>query len=307
MIDFKEIELSDKKWADGLIAVANMRGCHQNFTNLFIWSGIYNQRVARVNDYLVIKGGRNGNTQRYYFPAGSGDIKPVILAMKQDAADCGHEFVLSGLSPGNASMLDTLFPGSFEYSEWRNGFDYVYYLDKLVGLPGRKLHAKRNHINYFKKNNNWKFEPVTLKNLDECRKMNEEWYIVNNYKDDNGLMAERTVVERCFENFSDLGLEGGMLSSDGRIIAYTMGEILNSDTYVIHVEKAFSDIRGAYQMINREFASMIQEKHSQIVYVNREDDMGNKGLRKAKLSYFPDKMEEKYTARYIGERVKSGG
>jgi hypothetical protein len=296
MISFKKIELRDKEWMQGLIATVDIKGCHQSFTNLFVWADIFEHRVARIDDYIVIKGGRSGGPRRYLYPIGVGDIMPVINAMMQDAADCGHRFVVTGLSYDNVKELDAMFPGRFEYKKRRDGFDYVYLLDKLISLSGRKLHAKRNHINYFKENNQWSFEPITADNLAECQRMSDEWYIANDYAKDPGLVDERKVVSRCFRYYSELGLEGGILRSDGRIIAYTMGEILNSDTYVIHIEKAFADIRGAYQMINREFASLIKERYPHIVYVNREDDMGDKGLRKAKLSYYPDRMEEKYIA-----------
>jgi hypothetical protein len=301
MIDFKKIEPEDKQWIDGLLAPAGIRSCNHNFTNLFIWSDTFNHRVARINDYLVVKGGKTGDIQRYLYPAGTGDIKPVITAMKQDAADCGHGFMLMGLLTENVTELDMLFPGNFEFRKRRDGFDYIYLLEKLVSLPGRKLHAKRNHINYFKGNRDWRFEHITPQNLPECRRMNDEWYVKKGYRDNKGLIDERYAVDRCFDNFSVLGLEGGILRSDGKIIAYTMGEILNSDTYVIHIEKAFGGIRGAYQMINREFAYYIKHRHPHMLYVNREDDMGSKGLRRAKLSYYPDRMVEKYTAGYIGK------
>jgi hypothetical protein len=108
---------------------------------------------------------------------------------------------------------------------------------------------------------------------------------------------EKCAVRRCFDHYQELGLEGGFIRLDGRIIAYTMGEQLNNDTYVIHIEKAFGDIQGSYQLINQQFAALIQEKYPQIVFVNREEDMGLDGLRKAKLSYHPDKMEVKSWAK----------
>ena len=297
MIKFKRIGLEDKAWMDELIAAADKASCNQNFTNLFIWSDTYNHLVARIDDYLVVKGGL-GDVKRYLFPTGSGDIKPVIEAMMQDALHCRHEFVMVGLLPEDVALLEKHYKGSFEFKKRRDGFDYVYLLERLVLLPGRKLHAKRNHINFFIENNEWMFEPITPENLGECRKMNEEWYRQKEHSCSTGLANERKAVEKCFENYFGLGLEGGLLRASGRIVAYTIGEPLNSDTYVIHIEKAFSSIRGAYQMINREFANFIKDKYPHIIYVNREDDMGDKGLRKAKLSYYPDRMIEKYTATY---------
>jgi hypothetical protein len=303
MLNFKRIGLEDKVWMDELIAAADKASCSQNFTNLFIWADTYNHLVARMNDYLVVKGGL-GDVKRYLFPTGCGDIRPVIAAMMQDALACGHEFVMVGLLPEDAALLEKLYKGSFEFKKWRDGFDYVYLLEKLILLPGRKLHAKRNHINFFIENNDWTFEPINRENLGECRKMNEEWYREKGQSCNAGLANERRAVDKCFENYSELGLEGGLLRASGRIVAYTIGEPLNSDTYVIHIEKAFSSIRGAYQMINREFASYIKDNHPHIIYVNREDDTGDKGLRRAKMSYYPDRMIEKYTARYKRSSMK---
>lgn len=298
MIDFRKVELSDKKWMEPLIKAADMPGCHLNFTNIFTWSEINNYRVAQVNNYLVVKGFINDLTY-YFYPAGWGDIKTVIEAMKKEATSCGHEFALSGVSPENILILQSLYPDNFEYQEMRYGFDYVYLLDKLVTLAGNKFHSKRNHINRFMKDNSWNFEPISSENLGECWEMNIEWCKEHGSCDEDQLAEENCAVRRCFKYFTELGLEGGLIRSNDRVIAYTMGEKLNSDTYVIHIEKAFGDIQGAYQMINREFAAFIQQNHPQMIYVNREEDMGLEGLRKAKLSYYPFKMEEKFIAKYF--------
>lgn len=298
MINFQEIKLKDKEWMEPLIVAADMAGSHQNYTNMFAWSKIFEFRVAKVNDYLVVKGGSDAD-QFYLYPAGCGDIKPVIEVLKQDAAECGHSLTFLGVSPENREEINSLFPGKFIYEEMRDSYDYVYKLEKLESLSGNKLHSKRNHINYFKKNNTWSFELITEDNFDECWEMNKKWCEDNDCKEDKYLYKEYCAVRRCFDNYWDLGLEGGLLRKDGKVIAFTMGERLNSDTYVIHIEKAFSEIRGAYQMINREYVAYVKQTHPQMVYVNREEDMGYEGLRKAKLSYYPVKMEEKYSAKHV--------
>ncbi|NLI92800.1 MAG: DUF2156 domain-containing protein [Peptococcaceae bacterium] len=299
MINFKEVEVADKKWIDPLLASSDLSGCHQNFTNIFAWAENYHNRIARVNDFLVVKGSMD-DTPYYFYPSGRGDMKTVFEVMRQDAAECGHDFVLAGISPENISNINHLFPESFRYEEMRDSFDYVYHINGLADLAGRKFQAKRNHINRFRENNlNWRFELITADNLEECWKMNKEWCIIHECSQNELLAMEKCAVKRCFDHFSELGLEGGLLRTDDRVIAYTMGEKLNSNTYVVHIEKAFSDLHGAYQMINRQFALFIREKHPEIVFVNREEDMGLEGLRKAKLSYHPDKMEEKYLAKYI--------
>ena len=298
MINFKEIELSDKRWIDPLLAVADLRGCHQNFTNIFAWSKTYYYRVAQVNSYLVVKGVIN-NIPYYFYPAGTGDIKTVFEVMQEDAASCGHNFVLAGVTPEDRTIIEREFPEHFEYQEMRESFDYVYLLDKLVTLAGNKLHAKRNYINRFhKENQDWSFERISPENLAECWEMNLRWCQTAHCEKDE-IAKESCAVRRCFQHFATLGLEGGLIRVEGKVIAFTMGEILSSDTYVIHIEKAFAKIEGAYQMINREFAAFIQKNYPQQIYVNREEDMGLEGLRKAKLSYHPDKMEVKYLATYF--------
>lgn len=299
MIDFKEIEIEDKVWIAPFLAKADFSGCHQNFTNIFAWSKIYSYRVARVNDFLVVKGVID-DIPYYFYPAGSGDIKNVLEIMKQDAASRGNQFVLAGISPENIEVLDDMFPEHFEYKAMRDIFDYVYRLDKLVTLAGNKMHSKRNHVNRFMKDHqDWSFEPISSDNLGECWEMNLEWCSLNSQHQEEEIANETCAVRRCFDHFPELGLEGGLIRLGERVIAYTMGERLNSDTYVIHIEKAYSDIAGAYQIINREFAALVQKNHPELIYVNREEDMGLEGLRKAKLSYHPDKMVEKYFASYI--------
>lgn len=297
MINFREIKIKDKKWMEPLITSANMRGCHQNFTNLFAWSELFHYRAAQVDNYLVIKG-KTENEEFYFYPAGTSDIKPVIAIMYEDSVECGHEFKIFGLSPENQKELSDLYPDCFKYEYMRDSSDYVYYLDKLINLRGNKLSNKRNYVNFFKRHNqdNWDFELITPDNLEECREMNEIWSQKRNYNGDIYLYGEYCAVQRCFDNYFDLDLEGGLIRVENKIVAFTMGERLNSDTYVIHIEKAFNYIRGAYQMINREFAVYVREMYPRLIYMNREDDMGHMGLRDAKLSYCPDKMENKYAA-----------
>jgi hypothetical protein len=300
MIKFKTIEIKDKKWTAPFFAAADMRGCQYNFTNLFAWSGIYKYRIARVEEYLVVMGESLDGTPYYFYPVGKGDPQTVIEIMAQDAANYENEFILAGLSTENIAVLNSLFPDKFDYIARRDSFDYVYLLDKLVTLSGDKLNSKRNHINHFKKNNLWSFEQISTENIAECWEMNIEWCKAHECMYDIGLENEYCAVRRCFDHFSELGLEGGLIRSEGRVIAFTMGDQLNADTYDIHIEKAFEEIPGAYQMINHEFAALIRQNHSDMIYVNREEDMGQTGLRKAKLSYHPIKMEEKYWGNFVG-------
>jgi hypothetical protein len=295
------VELDDKKWIEPILASTYLLGCHYSFVNLFSWASVFKYQVAQADDFLVVKGVTPEGTPYYFYPAGRGNPQSVIEAMFDDAANSKVEFRFAGLSVDNTTEVESLFPGKFEFFEDRDSFDYVYRIDDLVNLAGGKYRAKRNHINHFKKHNTWSFEQISLSNLDECWDMNTKWCKIHECKYNIPLTYENCAVRCCFEHFAELGLEGGLLRSEGKVVAYTMGKKLNSDTYDINIEKAFDDIQGAYQMINREFAALIRKSHPELVYINREEDMGQEGLRKAKLSYRPVRMVEKYSGKVRGD------
>lgn len=301
MIEFRKIQLEDKNWMKALIKEGDMSGCHQSFGNIFAWSKVNNKRIARINDYLIVKVNVDSKKPIYFFPAGKGDLKPVIEAMKQEAAQSGHVLRFDGLSPENMEVLNDLYPNKFKYKRVRDNFDYVYLIEKMVSLAGKKLSSKRNHINKFLASNKWCFEEITPENIEECMEMNSQWSLESGIDENDSLAEEACAVKRQLKNFFELELEGGLIRVDDKVVAYTIGERLNSDTYVIHVEKAFAYIQGAYPMINREFMSLISERYPKLVYVNREEDVGDSGLRKAKKSYRPEKMEEKCRGKYIGD------
>ena len=300
MIEFHKPQLTDKPWVDELLRRADHRGCEYNFTNLFVWSDAYDQRIARVGDFLVTHlCGALGCS--YIYPAGSGDIAPVLTALEQDAAERDVPFRLVCLTQPQTQELDALFPGRFTFEADRDGFDYLYDIDRLADLGGKKLHAKRNHINRFIENNpSWVYEDITPETLPECLEMDKEWYrrsmIREGLAEERDLGDEGRALRLAMEHYHSLGLEGGLIRVYGEVVAFTMGDLLSSDTYDVHFEKAYGELQGAYAMINREFARRVRQRHPQVRYLNREDDMGVEGLRKAKESYYPDLMVEKYSA-----------
>ena len=181
-----------------------------------------------------------------------------------------------------------------------DSFDYIYSIDKLADLKGKKMHAKRNHINRFNENYpDWMFEPLTPDNRDLCRAMAAEWrsrraeevteYEKHQYAD------ESVAIHRALDEMEELGIEGGLIRAGGRIVAFALGSRLSIDGYDIHFEKAFDDVQGAYSAINREMARYVRTKYPDVKWINREDDLGLEGLRKAKLSYYPDLLLEKFT------------
>ena len=209
---------------------------------------------------------------------------------------CQQEGIPLHLEPITVKERELLlewFPGRFLIESNRNCYDYIYSREKLAGLRGKKMQKKRNHIARFKDDPDWSYEPITKDNLAETRFMAHNWICSREEKWNEDMENEFSVLEDAFANYDALGLRGGILRQHGDIVAFTMGDPLNSNTFLVHFEKAFPEVQGAYPMINQQF---VQQATEGFEYINREDDTGDLGLRKAKLSYYPEILLKKYVA-----------
>lgn len=297
MIPFHYATLADKPRIDALLRNSGERGCEYTFTNLFAWSAPYRLQVAEVTGCLTASmTGVIGPC--YLYPVG-GDSRAAILELRADAAERGEPFRLGCLSRRRQAELEGWFPGCFAFAEDRPGFDYLYDIQRLATLTGKKLHGKRNHINKFVAEHPvWSVEPITPANLSDCLSMNRRWHRENEgYDGEVTFEEDGAALEKCIAHYDRMGLDGLLLRAEDQVVAFTMGERMGTgDTYDVHFEKAFAEVPGAYPLINREFARWVQVHYPQVRYLNREDDMGVEGLRQAKKSYYPDLLLEKYSA-----------
>lgn len=290
-ISFKQPTIDDQELLEPYFRSVKELSCEMTFANLFLWSGHYHGEFAIVDDMLVIRAGE-GTEYSFAYPIGVHDAAPVIEKLMGYCNEQGIQFRLHGLTNDKRADLEQAFPGKFEYISDRDSFDYIYLSEDLISLKGKKYHGKRNHINRFKEENNWSYESITRENMGECMDFALEWCKQNGC-DDHGRLAEICVIRNSFRYFERLGLVGGLLRVDGKLVAFTIGEAMNEDVFVVHIEKAYSDVNGAYPTINQEF---IAHEASQYRYINREEDLGIEGLRKAKLSYRPVILLEEYRA-----------
>lgn len=299
MDTFKRPELSDRQWVVDLLAREGSRACEHNFASIYLWSTAYPQKIARVGDRLLVEM-MGGPGLSHLFPMGTGPLAPAVEAARRDAAAHGAPLTLICLTAEQREQLEREFPGRFDFEEDRDGYDYLYTVDKLADLGGKKLHAKRNHISRFcDQFPDWMFEPIGPDNLADCLDMEAEWYAgqVEAGRADANLGHERDAVNTALAHMDELGVTGGLIRAEGRVLAFSLGSLTTADCYNIHFEKAFGEIQGAYAVINREMARWVRSSWPGVAYLNREDDMGLEGLRKAKLSYYPDILLEKYSAR----------
>lgn len=296
MLTFHKLTLADKERFDAWVREEDSRSADFNFGTMFLWEEAFPRLAADAPYHLVLLGAA-GKDPSFLWPIGNSDKAAVIAAAREYAATSGFPLVFRGLEERHVSALEALMPGAFEITEERDWADYVYEADKLATLAGKHLHGKRNHINRFlSENDDWCFEPLRANKFDECWALLEGW--TEHADTDQGLPdEERAAIARAMDNYDALGLVGGALYADGRLIGFTIGEKISGDTFQVRFEKARGDINGAYPMVNREFVRMILDRWPEIHYVNREDDMGLENLRKSKESYCPDFLIRKFTAR----------
>lgn len=292
-VKFHEITMQDKKWIDKKLAEDDRNACEYTFANNFIWRKVYQVEVAELYDCLLIRFLEQGE-HCYSYPVGAGDKKAAIMQLLFLCQSENRPLVMSPLSEEDKKQLTEWFPGQFLIEKDRAGYDYIYSKEKLATLAGKKLHGKRNHIARFKDGGEWSYEPLTEENLEECRGMTYTWIRMRSEKWNEEMEEEIEVLHEAFDHMQELELVGGIIRREGEIIAFSIGERQNSDTFVVHFEKAYPDMQGAYPMINQQFVLHACEGYE---YVNREDDTGDPGLRKAKLSYYPDILLKKYVAR----------
>lgn len=296
MINFQRLDLSRKQEYDEYL-LFNGKGCEYSFVNLSIWG---RQEAAFVDDSLVFFS-QFGRSSIYPFPIIRGDAKKVLDAIIADAKERGIRCRLTSLTRGNAALLEELYPGQFRFYNDRDGYDYVYSIDALADLKGKKLQKKRNHLNRFKLNHpDARAVPLTEDNLHLAQALVDHWFEYRQSQDpDSDFQLERFALRRAFSRFRGLELEGLLLMEGDTVIAMTMGSRLSENTFDVHFEKAREDVDGAYVAICSAFAGYLREKYPQLRYLDREDDMGLPGLRKAKLSYYPEFMVEKGWARLL--------
>lgn len=301
MFPFVPLTINDKERLDPYLKKSEKNGSEYSFSTLYMWSGIFHtfhNIIQTDNDSLLLIRSRKDQNSPYHYLyplSQKGPVPPRTAMNVLEKASGNQPFLLGGLSGSEAEMLESEFPEKHVIEPVRDSFDYIYDINDLAHLKGKKLQSKRNHLNAFLKlYPHFEFLPVTETDIADCLVMNDEWCKIMGCIYNQGMEEETCAVHRAFRAYKTLALEGFMIKVDGKIIAYTLGEPHKKDTYLVHVEKAFPEYRGAYQAINQLMIKNVMDKYPNVKYINREDDAGDKGLRHAKMSYRPILLLEKY-------------
>ncbi|MCS2805098.1 DUF2156 domain-containing protein [Bacteroides fragilis] len=293
MIAFRDITIQDKDTITAYTMNSCRRNCDLSFSNLCSWRFLYHTKFAIINNFLVFKFWA-GDELAYMMPVGEGNLEEVLNELIEDARQEGEPFCMLGVCSCMREDLEAIMPGQFGFTVDRDYADYIYLRSDLATLKGKKFQSKRNHINKFRNTYpDYEYSPITKDRIQECLELEAKWCKANDCDQQEGTGNERRALIYALNHFEELGLTGGILHVNGQIVAFTFGMPINKETFGVHVEKADTSIDGAYAMINYEFANHIPEQY---IYINREEDLGIEGLRKAKLSYHPETIFEKYMA-----------
>lgn len=286
MLNFKPFTVSDKQLYEKYLFRSEIRGCEYSFANLYLWG---RQSFCEIDGNILFFSQFSRRTV-YPFPIGSGDKKSALDSIIADAKARGIPCRITGVLESEAEILEELYPQKFRFHCDEGGFDYVYDINDLADLSGKKYNAKRNHVNRFcSEHPSYTVEPICKENLELARGVADAWFDEKATESPNSdFHMERAAIEKAFTHYNELGLEGLLLLDGGKALALTIGSRLSFDTFDVHFEKALSGINGAYAVINCEFARYVRDNHpDEVKFLDREEDMGLDGLRKAKKSYHP--------------------
>lgn len=293
-LDFKGITLETKPIIESYTKDWGLECSDLSFTNLFIWGTGGKMEYAEAGDCLYIKLDYEGVPVYLWAPVPrfgvEVDYRKAVYRAIDYMKERGVEPTLRSVSAPFKEKIEESCPELY-IQPLEITWDYVYDREKLATLKGKKLHGKRNHINKF----NATYPDYEYKTLDasmvaECMALYDEW---SSLKEESSieLFEERTSVQMALDNMEALGLVGGCILIDGKIAAFTLGERLQPHMQLIHIEKARYGIDGIYPVINQQY---VLHACQDVQLINREEDMGIEGMRKAKRSYQPVKMIEKY-------------
>lgn len=293
MLEFRDIEMQDKERVTAALRASDFMGCEYSFANNMAWKRLAGSKISFYkNFYICCAFETHDGAPHFIFPAGIGDYREVISEMRFFSESMDKPLIITGVTEKTLDILSGLFPEQFTAEYDRESSDYIYLSADLAELKGRKYHGKRNH---FSKLKDYIYKPIEEKDFDDCICFCTRTYNTRSGAQDHSSVAEQYAINTYFNHFGELGLCGGIIRINGETAAVTIGEQLNSETFCVHIEKADTNFPGIYAGINKLFA---ENAATSLKYINREEDLGLDGLRKAKMSYHPVFLLDKYTVTF---------
>ncbi len=293
-LTFYEPTAADAAWAEPVLRAMDSPLCEYDFATIYMWRKWYGHRIARVGDRLLLESRFDGRLS-FLFPVGAA-WKEDLLLLREYAHQNGMPLILYGADEVDLAELDAVFPGQFSVRADPEDADYLYRRSDLDELPGKRYQKKRNHISAFcRAYPDWTYQTLTDDNTADALALAERWY--REAEPLTGtLQCEREALPQLLAHREMLRLRGGLLYVEGEPVALTLASPVSRRVADVQFEKALSAYTGAYAMINQQF---VRHELTDAEYINRENDMGIEGLRRAKQSYYPVLLAQKYVVTEI--------
>ena len=290
--EIKPVTLDDKPILDSYFKQGEFLNSEFTFTNMFIWQKPYNIRYAQSDGNLCIFSRHGNGLESVNMTTMQGDVSATVPKILEYFSQINQAPQIRIFGKDQKERMKELFPDMFRYEKDINSADYVYKTENLINLPGSRYHAKRNHINKFKSLYDFSYKPITPELCKDCRTLFAQWRETK--KDTVSNIDEQLyAVNTLLDNFENLDIKGGCITVDNQLVAFSFGEVLcqKESIVVIHLEHADTNFHGSFPIMNQQF---LENQWSDYHFVNREEDMGLEGLRKAKKSYYPAFLTDKY-------------
>jgi len=294
MLQFHPLDLKAQSQFSSFSQKFDCQLMNYSFAVLFLYRNVCQVKYAISDNFMLIKATQDEGTF-FMFPIGEGNLPAFLDKVANETFNTQHSVRFYQFCNDYAPLLLQWAEEfcektghQFQINSVRKDFEYIYSAEKLARLEGHLLKPKRNQINHFTKNNNWNFTHITKDIIEKVKHFNTLWD-ANKTSSEPSLEKENIALKEAFNHFFDLNMQGVLLQIENEIVAFSIGFPLNDDTFLILFEKADRNCKGAYSMINKLFANEISKKYT---YINRAEDAGVEGLRKAKLSYQPEYLIE---------------
>ena len=295
MLEWSIPEAEDEDWINSCIAVSGTMASDASFANIYLLRNKYSTKISRYKDFIIRKYSGKGARCGYTFPLGKGDVAKALAEIEKDAKECGERLQFAFVTEEQKEVLENAMPARFCYSSDAGDSDYIYLRSELASLSGKAFHKKKNHFSKFVRTYpDYKYYEMGACNIYNAQKVADAWYYEHLQDEDASQLAEYKAIKEALDNFEELGLIGGIIYVNDSPCAMTIASKINENTVDVHFEKAVGEyaLNGGYAAINKLFS----EKLDGVTWLNREEDIGIEGLRKAKLSYRPKIMLKKYSA-----------
>ncbi len=300
MLDWTVPEISDGDWIRECVRISGYAGSDASFANIFLLRKKYDIRISRYKGFVIRYYSGKKSRKGYTFPLGKGDVTKALAEIEKDAAYYGRNLEFCFITEEQKNVLQEVFGGRLLFESTPDDSDYMYLSQDLANLSGKAYHKKKNHVSKFMRTYpDYYYEEIGHENKWDAYGVEDAWYYDHLQEEDDSALIEYTSIKEALDNFEELSLEGGIIYVNKVAVAMTIASRINEDVRDVHFEKAIGEYaaNGAFSAINRFYSQSAFESGAK--WLNREEDIGIEGLRKAKESYHPKLMLKKYSARQI--------